>query len=70
MQIWLGPISLIIDTLLVDIDALRADMLILKDQICVYLQIRVLALLPRQVLDAHHDKTTKLKAHIKELVNE
>ena len=58
---WINPksflkhysiVNLNIDTLFVDIGALRVDILIFKGQICLHLQTRALAFWPKQILTA------------------
>ena len=50
-----------IDTAFVGIGALRAEILILKAQICTHLQTRALAFWPKQILEAHRNEKLKLK---------
>ena len=58
---WINPksflkhysiVNLNIDTLFVDIGALRVDILIFKGQVCLHLQTRALVFWPKQILKA------------------
>ena len=56
-----------IDTLFVDISALRVKILIFKGQICLHLQTRDLTFWPKQILDADRIKSTKFEDGTKDV---